>query len=80
MQVLTLKSANESIFRKNSENEFYINDKCYRYVATVKTTKKCSVGIMSIDLIVAFNYQTCRYTLFDLSKKGVANKKVAVTL
>lgn len=76
----TLKSANESIFRKENKNEFTIGDKCYRYEDTVKTTKKCSEGIMCVDLVVAFNYQTCRYTLFDLSKKHIANKKVSVTL
>lgn len=76
----TLKSANESIFRKENKNEFIIGDKCYRYEDTVKTTKKCSEGIMCVDLVVAFNYQTCRYTLFDLSKKHIANKKVSVIL
>lgn len=77
---MTLKFANDSIFGKENKNEFCIGDKHYRYEGTVQTTRKCSEGIMTVDLVVAFNHQTCRYTIFDLSKKNIANKKVAVIL
>lgn len=80
METLTLKSANDSFFKRDNKTEFCIDDKCYRYEDTVKTTKKCSEGIMSVDLIVAFNYQTYQYIILDLSKKRVANKKITVTL
>lgn len=79
MKALTLKSASDNIFRKDNKNNFYIGDKCYRYEDTLKTTKECSEGIMSVDLVVAFNYQTSRYTIFDLSKKSTANKEVVVS-
>ena len=80
METITLKSANDSIFKKDNKNEFSIGARWYRYEDTVKTTQKCSEGIMSVDLIVAFNYQTCRHTLFDLSKKHIASKKISVTI
>lgn len=80
METLTLKSANDIFFRKENKTEFCIGDKCYRYEDTVKTTKKCSEGIMCVDLVIAFNYQTCKYILFDLSKKRIADRKVSVTL
>ena len=38
MKTLTLKSANDSIFRRDNKNEFHIGDKSYRYEDTVKTT------------------------------------------
>lgn len=80
MEKLTLKSANDNIFDADNKNEFSIGDKRYRYEDTVKTLKQCSEGIMSVELVVAFNYQTCKYTLFDLSKKCTASKNVSVTL
>lgn len=79
MKTLTLKSANDSIFRRDNKNEFHIGDKSYRYEDTVKTTKKCSEGIMCVDLVIAFNYQTCKYTVFDLSKRHIANKKISIS-
>lgn len=80
MKAMTLKLANENAFKKENKNNFYIGDKCYRYEDTVKTTKTCSEGIMSVDLVVAFDYKNSRYTVFDLSKKCTANKKVVVSI
>lgn len=80
MKALTLQSANDNMFRKENKNDFFIGDKCYRYEDTVKTTRKCSEGILSVNLIIAFNYQNCRYTVFDLSKNNTANKKILVIL